>query len=369
MENIKNTTKYLKAIKIVLIALAFAVIFPVLVSAEYNSGNDTLIIDGTNFGTWDGSNNFPTVDGTNINSQTQIVDGTNFSTWDGGNNLQIVDGTNLYPSGSSNYQIVDGSNFISQPQIVDGSNYNSNGNPVYSSVYASAPWMGGYNYGYGGYSGYGGYYRGVNSGGYTGSGSTFTQGTYTIPTTNPVSSGGYDGSGGSYASYYPTYYGSGGYNGVNLNSQFVPNQVLAYTDTNPSLDSVYLSDVPATGFSDYYGILIFISLLVSWSAIIAYIFLKRKIESQTISAVAHVNGIEINDTDNNVTSSLLKKINSDNSDINKVEEYARTNKVLLSSDASIKIVKLSRLGQINASEYIRSIARGEWIAVGANQIK
>ena len=44
------------------------------------------------------------------------------------------------------------------------------------------------------------------------------------------------------------------------------------------------------------------------------------------------------------------------------------NKVLLSGDASAKIVKLSRLGQINASEYIRSVATGEWVAIGESQI-
>ena len=392
MENIKYTTKYLKAIKISFIVAAFTLASPLVVSAQYDSGNNTQIIDGSNYwsdggngfqfvdgsnsnsqtqivdgsNSWsDSGNSFQFVDGSNFNSQTQIVDGTNYN-FQGSNNFTVVDGTNFYSDTSNSFQIVDGSNFISQAQIVDGSNFNSSENPVYASLYTSAPWTGGSYYGYGGGN------RFVSSGGYTGSGSTFTQGTYTIPPTNSVSSGGYDGSNGSFAYYpsqnYPIYYGSGGYGGVNLNSQFVPNQVLAYTDTNPSLDSVYLSDIPATGFSDYYEILIFISLLVSWSAILAYVFLKKKIESQTIPAVAHANKTEVSNTDSFVTSNLLNKINSDNSEINMVEEYARTNKVLLSSDASIKIVKLSRLGQINASEYIRSIARGEWIAIGANQI-
>ena len=65
----------------------------------------------------------------------------------------------------------------------------------------------------------------------------------------------------------------------------------------------------------------------------------------------------------------MNQIVSDNSDVCRVEEYARMNKVLLSSDAVIKLIKFSRLGQIKASEFIKSVATGEWIAIGENQIK
>jgi uncharacterized membrane protein len=97
--------------------------------------------------------------------------------------------------------------------------------------------------------------------------------------------------------------------------------------------------------------------------------LKRKIASETSFAKAYINKDEVkNETNDSVISGLMNQISSDNSDISKVGEYARMNKVLLSSDATAKIVKLSRLGQMNASEYIRSIATGEWIAIGENQI-
>ena len=386
MENIKYTTKYIKAIKIALIAVAFTIVSPIFALAQYDSGGTypdvgyTYSDTGGTYGTYpDVGYTYSDTGGTyNIYPDigyTYSDTGGTYSTYPdvgytysdiGGNYPAVGAYTNVtYPDVGGTYADIGGTyTDIGGTYPAVGTNY-----PNISET----PWMGGSpGYGYGGNWGYGWGNRFVSSGGYTGSGSTFTLGTFPVSGSNQVSSGGYDGSNGSFAYYptqnYPIYYGSGGYGGVNLNSQFVPNQVLAYTDTNPSLDSVYLSDIPATGFSDYYEILIFISLLVSWSAILAYVFLKKKIESQTIPAVAHANKTEVSNTDSFVTSNLLNKINSDNSEINMVEEYARTNKVLLSSDASIKIVKLSRLGQINASEYIRSIARGEWIAIGANQI-
>jgi hypothetical protein len=143
---------------------------------------------------------------------------------------------------------------------------------------------------------------------------------------------------------------------------------LAYTDTNPNVDSVYLSDVPYTGLSDWYPMIGFSLILVLWSAILAYIFLKRKMQSQTTFAKAYVGDIKTNDPEDSVKLSFVNQVVSDNADISKVEEYARMNKVLLSSDASAKLVKLSRLGQINASEYIKNISTGDWIAIGDEQI-
>ena len=145
---------------------------------------------------------------------------------------------------------------------------------------------------------------------------------------------------------------------------------MAYTDTNPSLSSVYLSDVPYTGLTDSLPVIIFISSIVLWSAILAYVFLKRKISSETVFANGYVKKNKTqNKTNDSKVSAFMNQNASDSSDISKVEEYARANKVLLSSDASVKIVKLSRLGKINAAEYIKSVATGEWVAIGEKQIR
>ena len=230
------------------------------------------------------------------------------------------------------------------------------------------------SYSYNGYYG-GGYYQYPY---YSGSGQVgygYTAPTATYTTYTPATSIVYDytNSNSGY-SYYPSYnplYGS--YYSQPYSYYYsqpaVSNQVLSYTDTNPSVDSVYLSDVPYTGFSDYYGILIFVSILLSWSTILAYVFLKRKIESQKVLASVGVEKIETNKSNDSVTSDFINQMASDNSDIDKVETYARSKKVLLSSDASAKLVKLSRLGKIDVSEYIQGIAKGEWIAVGENEIK
>ena len=213
----------------------------------------------------------------------------------------------------------------------------------------------------------GGGYGGAYSGGYYGGTNTLTRSPNYVYNTSQVNSGGYLGGGGGLAYYsQPTYYGS---QPAYYNQSTIPNQVLSYINTNPNLASVYLSDVPYTGFEDYYGTLIFISLLISWSAILAYVFLKNKVGSQKVLVKAYAETIEKDIIkDNSVVSNLMNQINSDNSDISKVEEYARTNKILLSSDASTKLIKLSRLGRINVSEYLKGIAVGEWITLGENQI-
>ncbi|MFH1626942.1 MAG: hypothetical protein ABH971_02495, partial [bacterium] len=190
----------------------------------------------------------------------------------------------------------------------------------------------------------------------------YTQPTYTTTGTNYVNP--------------PIYYYQSDYH--QPSPQIIPNQVLSYTDikTEPKLDSVYLSDIPNTGFENYFGTIIFICLLMSWSAVLAYLFLKRKIETQIvfITENADERGFETQMNTNNagtndlINSNFINQITSDNSDISKVEEYARINKILFSSDAIMKLIKLSRLGQINVSEYIRSIATGEWIAMGEEQI-
>ena len=171
-----------------------------------------------------------------------------------------------------------------------------------------------------------------------------------------------------YAMVYPTYYYQPTYYTTPTPIQ---NQVLSYTDTktSPTLDSVYLSDVPYTGLADSLPMIIFILALTLWSGTLAYIFLKRKIDSQNILSTANVNTVDLeNEKNDSMTSSFMCQIADDNSDINKIEEYARNNKIILSSDASAKIVKLVRLGKINASEYIRNYAKGEWRAIGEGDI-
>ena len=93
-----------------------------------------------------------------------------------------------------------------------------------------------------------------------------------------------------YSTTYPTYYSQPTYYTQPLPAQ---NQVLAYTDTNPSLSSVYLSDVPYTGLSDSLPIIIFILSLILWSGILAYVFLKRKIHSKNLLATASISGVEL----------------------------------------------------------------------------
>ena len=148
----------------------------------------------------------------------------------------------------------------------------------------------------------------------------------------------------------------------------VQNQVLAYTDTNPSLDSVYLSDVPYTGLSDYYGLIAFMSLMISWSAILAYVFLKRKIEEKNMFASVYASTNKSEEVEGSIISNFVNQVASDKSDIREVEEYARMKKVLLSTDAATKIVKMQRLGKGSAKSTIDQFSKNDWVAVGEKDL-
>jgi hypothetical protein len=137
------------------------------------------------------------------------------------------------------------------------------------------------------------------------------------------------------------------------------NQVLDYTSANTNTSSVYLSDVPYTGFDDVARIVLFISMLILWSAMLAYMFLKKKIGGKVFVAENISEGSEI----------IKTKINTEEAELKNIEDYARMQKILLSEDASIKIFKLSKLGKINASEIIKKMSGVDWIAVGESDLE
>ena len=329
MEKIINTTKYMKALKIVLIAVAFAISSPLTTLAS------TWEIGPDSGSTWE--------TGTTDSGSTWEIGPDSGSTWEIGTNSGST-----WETGTTN------TNPILLRTVSSGGSSIGNTTQVQSVSYPVI-------------------IRQVTSGGYSGGYSTYEDPTvYYVPTAT-VTSGSFSG-GTNYYTAPTTYYvpsatvQSGSFNGasptyVAAPTPTVSNQVLAYNDT--PLNAVYLSGIPATGFEDTLPAIIFISSLILWSAILAFLFLKRKIDSQTVFATAFINKSEIN---NKEVSNFANQIASDNSDISKVEEYARSNKVLLSSDAGVKLVKLSRLGKINVSEYIQSIATGEWVAIGENQI-
>ena len=139
------------------------------------------------------------------------------------------------------------------------------------------------------------------------------------------------------------------------------NQVLAYTATNPNLQSVYLSNVPYTGAGDTAKVIGFISVLLLWSAGLSYMFLKRKEQENAVVASVAVT----NAGDNaKMFEKFSMEINSDNQAIESIETFARMNQVLLSSDAVKELAKLSRLNRVKPREVIEKMSTGEWTTVG-----
>jgi hypothetical protein len=347
MKNTKNITKYLNILKIISIVMVFVVALPVAVLADDDGGDISYYDNNPDISYYD---NNPDISSNNPN--ISYYDNSNGTVTSGSYSNSGNYGSYGYGSGNYSYSP---SSTVTSGSFAAGTN---NGTAAVDYVEPTSN---------------------VTTGGFIAQTNNGTAAVYYYPPTSTVTSGGY--SAGT-ATYY--YYNQSNpvisnqvlaYTNTNpivdstylSGDQTVPNQVSAYTNTNSNLSSVYLSSVPNTGFEDYYGTILFILMLILWSAILAYIFLKRKVESKKVFAVA--DAAETNITNNSVNSDLMNQIVSDNSDISKVEEYARIKKVLLSSDAVGKIIKLSRFGKINASDFIRSVSTGEWIAVGENQIK
>jgi hypothetical protein len=140
------------------------------------------------------------------------------------------------------------------------------------------------------------------------------------------------------------------------------NQVLAYTQTNPYVASVYLSDVPYTGAGDTMRVVLFILSLILWSTILAYVLLKKR-EAQEIPVAV---------TSENV---IVTEVNADTKAMSQIEDYARMNNIIISQGAVINLLKAKRLNDINVSETIRSIASsktnlgGEWITISEGDLE
>jgi len=140
------------------------------------------------------------------------------------------------------------------------------------------------------------------------------------------------------------------------------NQVLAYTQTNPYVASVYLSDVPYTGAGDTMRVVLFTLSLILWSTIIAYVLLKKREVQEIPVAVASENII-------------VTEVNTDTKAMSQIEDYARMNNIIISQGAVINLLKAKRLNDINVSETIRSIAslksnsQGEWITISEGDLE
>jgi len=149
-------------------------------------------------------------------------------------------------------------------------------------------------------------------------------------------------------------------------SATVGNQVLAFTATNPNLQSVYLSNVPYTGAGDVAKVVGFLSVLMLWSAGLAYVFLKRKEKMESIAVASVTAG---NASENaNYLQDFKMETGSDIQAMESIETYARMNQVLLSSDAVKELVKLARLKKADPKEIIRKASGAEWMTLGENDI-
>jgi 3',5'-cyclic AMP phosphodiesterase CpdA len=107
-----------------------------------------------------------------------------------------------------------------------------------------------------------------------------------------------------------------------------------------------LSDVPYTGAGDVVRVISFILALISWSMFVAVILLRKKVKVQLAEITL---GKSLKTENENYNSTLSK----DENDIASIENFARENKILLSTDAATKLVKFERLNKVNAKNLLK----------------
>jgi hypothetical protein len=235
----------------------------------------------------------------------------------------------------------------------------SYGNPTYTSPSYATVSSGGFS---GGFSSYVSRSYGsapnftVSNGGFSGGNSNLAVGNYPSAPTSPISSGGFSG-GNVLNNYVPnnTYFPTQTY--------FPNNQVLAANDT-PNLSSVYLSDVPYTGAGDVLRVILFTLALILWSALLAYLILRKRQNGEEVF-VSVTNGLEIKKD----SFGISNQIASDSLALEDIENYARENKVLLSTSASTKLLKLERLNQINSKDLINKMPKEDWVCIGESDLE
>jgi len=149
-------------------------------------------------------------------------------------------------------------------------------------------------------------------------------------------------------------------------------QVLAYV--SPSLTSVYLSEIPYTGLSDLGKVWFFVMGLSLWSLGMAYFLQKRKnkLQTQKIPVIGEPSYKE------EIKPTLISQNEVYSSAICAVEDCARENNAIISSEATISIAKNCLLHNGNIDLATKTIIlsvreaqgtpAGEWIAIGEKDL-
>ena len=392
MNNMKSTKKYTFIFGVALLVLTLFIFIPVhKTHAGWISSN---IFGGGNFFTddilgIDPENNSSNNSGNNYNYGNYCSDGCNSSVSNGSyynentGNDHCSDGCDYGHTYNGNYGVSNGSYYNENT----GNNY-----PYYTTSGNYTVTNGGYSSGSSGYY----YDNGNNYGQLNGTcsaGVTNTQAGGTVTWTASATGGngfynyywtGDEGlsSSGEYAAKVYAYNGAKNATvTITSNGQSITrtcsitvgngNQILSYVKTNniPLTASVLLSDVPYTGAGDWIKVASFILALILWSLFITYYILRRKFENQLVSVSVSGNfEKELNNGDK-VFSDFSKAIEIEKKEIESVEDYARMNKILLSNEAVIKIIKLSKLGRANATDLVRKMSGNDWVCVGEGEVE
>ncbi len=116
-------------------------------------------------------------------------------------------------------------------------------------------------------------------------------------------------------------------------------------------------------------ILLFTTLLGSWSGLIAFTILKKKIA--TIAAVT-LKPLFVQQEQkilNNLYSNFSAHVSDDVYDLQMISSFARTKNILLSDAAAKKLLKMKRLSNVNLEKAITGISSEHFQCIGENELE
>jgi len=155
-------------------------------------------------------------------------------------------------------------------------------------------------------------------------------------------------------------------------------QVLAFAETNKlaTLSSVYLSEVPYTGIEDKFQLLAFLSGLIGFSALLAFLFIRRKTQEIPFEQVAIASIV----TEDAMTDKFVcDRVYNDKQAFENVEDIAINGKIIISTGAIEAVVKASRMQCIDEKELTQKVIdscrrektpdKNEWCVIGEGDVR
>jgi hypothetical protein len=160
------------------------------------------------------------------------------------------------------------------------------------------------------------------------------------------------------------------------------NQVMSYTQPTyyppqqyqPSYSGVSLSQVPYTGLESNIKVILFTIALVMWSAIVTYIVILRKRSKLALATVSGATLGAASESDDAQQSLRQEILMGHDNMLGNLESFARSQNVIISSDALAAIADIAGNDQKKAETLLRSLANrhatsADWTTLDLSKVQ